>query len=70
MALSRWKSFGVRHAPRNPIERMALETVGRTRIYRTTGKVRARTRWGARRLIRKLFKHVLIEIVSIEEAKP
>jgi hypothetical protein len=59
-------SFEARHLPQHPFENLACELAGVTRIYKTSGKVKAWTRWGARRLIRKLFGRRLIEIVSIE----
>lgn len=64
--MSHYFTFTARHYSRNISENIAAALHGYDRpVHRTSGKVRAWTRWGARRYIRKLFGSQLIEIVEV-----
>ena len=61
-----WFHFSARHHRRDFVEAIACEMFGTPRtILRTSGKVRAWTRWGARRHIRRLLGSHLLEIVDV-----
>lgn len=50
---------------------IAYELAGRpTPIRVVTGKVKARTRWGARRLIKKLYRSSLLAIPYVGKKPP
>ena len=62
----RWFAFDIRHTS-GGFEQLAAELQGlEPSVYRTTGKVSACTKWGARRIICKNWGPCLIEIVGVE----
>jgi hypothetical protein len=69
----RWFTFIVRHHAKGfagVADEIATEMFGVPRtVYATSGKVRAWTRWGARRYIRRVFGRRLIEIIDLALAK-
>lgn len=66
-----WFEFDARHhasGMQGVADQLAHEMFGAHRpAYRTTGKVKAWTFWGARRYIRRKFGSRLIEIVSVRK---
>ena len=66
MTVRRYFTFTARHYARDLVEVFAAEMYGTPRtVMLSRGKVRAWTRWGARRYIRKLFGSYLIEIADV-----
>lgn len=66
-----WFDFEARHRSPHVAEVIACEMAGKPPpIYRTSGKVKAWTFWGARRYIRRKFGSRLIEIVSVRKVAP
>lgn len=70
--MMRYFSFQARHfagGMQGVADQLAAEMYGVPQpVYVTTGKVRAWTRWGARRWIAKRFRSRLIEIVDIRRS--
>jgi hypothetical protein len=62
-----WFNFTARHYSRDFMDAALHEMYGLPRtVIRTRGKVRALTRWGAQRYIRRMCGSPLIEIVACE----
>lgn len=62
-----WFSFEIRCLPKSPLDIILYSLAGQDPpIHRITGKVRAWTRWGARRYLARKCGSRLIEILKVE----